>query len=579
MKMLNTNLLIGGLFAIFAAVNSHASTIWDAADDFSSSTSTNPNGVWNYGYDPASLSGYQFKLFDNFTPDQPPLWNDSTYSLGRAPAFLKNESGSEIYGIAPGQISLHPGPAANGDAAILRFVAPYSGRYDINAQFFDGDIGETDAWIVLNNDFAAPQASLGITSIEPVYSVANLMLSAGDSLDFVVGNHGLYSSDNTPLDLQISTAVPNLNITTPNLDFGNILVGDSGARSLTISNSGEANSLLHGTIGGASGEFTPGGAQGFSSLEAGDTLNRGYTYTPANRGSDVGNVAVTSEAGSGSVALSGTGVAPVNQVSGDGNAGYVRIGTSDSVSATVQNVGDGNLSGQGATSNLLGSVASASGEFAGGGQAISLTDGLSVDLSFDYTPADHGADSQAVNLNFSNGSSDGSNASQVVALDLSGTGVGPVFNSSIGPGATIDFGEIFGLTGVELTLDISNIETDLALGDNLQGLTLVNAYITGGEADLFSLTGFTAGTVLSAGATESQTLTIRYDPTGNFTLDEATLVIVTDVNAAFGESGDSFTFGLQGQGGIPAPASLMLVLPGLLGVVGLRRRTRQRKLA
>jgi hypothetical protein len=196
--------------AIFLAFQpSSASAQWNAATDFNAATFTNPNSVWSYGYDPAAIAGYQLKLFNLFTTTGafPIAWQDSTYVSLSTPTFAKNTSSSILFGAQPGQIALHPGPAANGDAAILRFTAPQSGQYSIIAQFLAGDAGETDALIVLNNNIASPLSNLGITSLNPTYSVAALALSAGDTVDFVVGNRGFYNGDTTPLSVLIS-AVP-----------------------------------------------------------------------------------------------------------------------------------------------------------------------------------------------------------------------------------------------------------------------------------------------------------------------------------------------------------------------------------
>lgn len=201
-KMMVSALLLA---SVFSAAATQAAT-WDATTDFLG-TSTNPNSVWSYGYDPARIEGYQFQQFDLYTAGSTPSWTDSGYvSLG-TPAFGQNLTASTLNGIDPGQIYLHPGPAADGDAAILRFTAPTTSSYSIFAQFFIGDISETDAWIIKNGDFSSPLSALGVTDSNPSYSTPSLFLSAGDTLDFVVGNHGSYLYDSTPLTVQIS-AVP-----------------------------------------------------------------------------------------------------------------------------------------------------------------------------------------------------------------------------------------------------------------------------------------------------------------------------------------------------------------------------------
>ena len=183
---------------------SHAA-IFDAVADFETNT-TNPNSVWSYGYDPASISGYQLRPFDQRLSDgYLVFWQDSNYVSANTPTIFKNLGSSTIYGVLPGQVALHPGPVGNSDAAILRFTAPQSTTYDVLGQFFVGDFGETDAQIVRNGGLFQ---SLGSTTNNPNFSISNLFLSTGDTLDFVIGNGGGYSGDSTPVVLQISTAVP-----------------------------------------------------------------------------------------------------------------------------------------------------------------------------------------------------------------------------------------------------------------------------------------------------------------------------------------------------------------------------------
>ena len=118
---MNKSLALATLFlAGTVTVNSsQAATSWDATKDFTAKTTVNPNGVWSYGYDPAATAGYQFKAFNKLSGTTLPIWNDSAYTSLLAPNFVKNLSTSSTFGILPGQISIHPGPVASGDAAIL----------------------------------------------------------------------------------------------------------------------------------------------------------------------------------------------------------------------------------------------------------------------------------------------------------------------------------------------------------------------------------------------------------------------------------------------------------------------------
>ena len=168
------------------------------------------SGPWSFGWDHGTTA-YQFKAFDQFTRDPATQrWQSADYqALGCPTAFL-NLAASPLAGIAPGALALHPGPNAGnatGDAAVLRFTAAWGGLYSVTARFDDGDIGETQAWVVLNSNFLAPVSSLGFTSPGANFQ-GTLALSAGDTLDFLVGNQGDFYFDSTSVAVSITTAVP-----------------------------------------------------------------------------------------------------------------------------------------------------------------------------------------------------------------------------------------------------------------------------------------------------------------------------------------------------------------------------------
>lgn len=209
------------IVAMVCAVWSPAasSAVYDAAADFATSTTTNPNGVWSYGFDDPAVGGYGLTLFSTLGVGS---WNAASWvwtgDNKYIPLFQKNlGDAAGIGGIAVGQVGLHPGwlgTSGTDHAAILRFTAPSSGLFNVRSRFFSGDFGETEAWIIRNGDFGTA-IPLGITSLNPAWNVDALMLTAGDMLDFVVGQFfqnpwtdGEYHyGDTTPLSVRIS-AVP-----------------------------------------------------------------------------------------------------------------------------------------------------------------------------------------------------------------------------------------------------------------------------------------------------------------------------------------------------------------------------------
>ena len=174
---------------------------YDATADFQ--VLSNPGSVWSYGYSPSAGAGYAMTLFDASSVSG---WFMSNYSSLGTPAAFMN-LGAPASGVATGQFALHPGPAAFGDLAVLRFTAPTAGDYAVAGQFFAGDTGSMAGLIILNDDAVHPLQSFSDTTDASIFAPLTLSLAAGAHLDFVVANNGNYLFGSTPLSVQID-AVP-----------------------------------------------------------------------------------------------------------------------------------------------------------------------------------------------------------------------------------------------------------------------------------------------------------------------------------------------------------------------------------
>jgi hypothetical protein len=195
--------IIAAVVLSAAATQTHANTTYDATTDFS--LVSNPNGVWSYGYSHLTAPSYAFTPFNSVSGT---LWEDSSYNTLSTPSVFLNNTGGIVNGVAPGQISLNPGPVPNGDFAIVRFTAPTAGTYDVNGQFYAGDVGAMNGYIVLAGNLGTPLETFVNTTNSSIFTPLSLPMTSGETLDFVVGNGGgsFYSGD-TPLTATI-TAVP-----------------------------------------------------------------------------------------------------------------------------------------------------------------------------------------------------------------------------------------------------------------------------------------------------------------------------------------------------------------------------------
>ena len=262
-------------------------------------------------------------------------------------------------------------------------------------------------------------------------------------------------------------------------------------------------------------------------------------------------------------------MAPIQQTTST-DSPLTRIGTSSTnpPEITITNTGDGNLSGLGAVSNLNGSLdGGTDARFVGGSAGFSLPDGANQQFAFTYTPTTHTIDTSIVTVSYTNGSADGTNSGEVVQVTLSGQGVGPIYDSVPPPGSLLDFGDVVIGSNGQLTLDISNISTDPNGGDTtLTDLTLLSAIISGPDMAEFSIDGFTPGTVLGQG--DLLNLILNFDPLFPPGQKFATLTILTDQGAPFGQAGASFVYNLTGAA-VPEPASIAVF--GIATLVAGRR--------
>lgn len=190
-----------------------AATVWDLANDFS--TSTNPNGVWTYGTTP-TLNG-AFTLFTtSFNHGGLQIWASVPEVL---PIVGYNPTGSLInaYGtvVVPANSTLlHPGAA--GEYAVVQWTAPAAGDYNLSTLFSPLDVvgTTTDVHVFSGSTELFGGFVTGVYGSSNSQAYSNILtgLNTGDVLSFAVGknangNANDYYYDSTGLKVNI-TSVP-----------------------------------------------------------------------------------------------------------------------------------------------------------------------------------------------------------------------------------------------------------------------------------------------------------------------------------------------------------------------------------
>ncbi len=229
--------------------------------------------------------------------------------------------------------------------------------------------------------------------------------------------------------------------------------------------------------------------------------------------------------------------------------GNVRIGTQATGTITVTNTSDIGID---PINGSIGSVSANGFSSTPGDQSFSnLAINSSVSRTYTYAPTAIGNHSATVNIN--------TNIGNQVA-NLNGTGVSPVFSSSIAPNTLIDFGTVEAYSSNEYILRIQNL-TPEDLG-NLTNLTLLSATLSGMDAGYFSIENFTPGTVLGKNAYLDLLLRAT-NPEWRFAYRSGILTLVTDENAAFGMAGNTYTFYLTAYM-VPEPCTYIVMSLAIL---------------
>lgn len=198
------------VFAIALALLSPSSVFaltFDLADDFSGTS--NPNGVWSYGYRGYSEAIGSFTAYTyystGFHGTQLVRWHtgSSEPHVAYNPTDHAITVSNTTWG--PGQVSLHPG--YSGQYSIARFTSPETGYYDLEGAFSAGSLTPTgvDVYVLIGSaiGFSNSVTKYGSPTL---FSLDHILLGVGNTVDFVVGYRGDYGCDTTIVEARISTS-------------------------------------------------------------------------------------------------------------------------------------------------------------------------------------------------------------------------------------------------------------------------------------------------------------------------------------------------------------------------------------
>lgn len=249
----------------------------------------------------------------------------------------------------------------------------------------------------------------------------------------------------------------------------------------------------------------------------------------------------------------GQGVAPLLEVAESTGPALtnnrVRTGVTMHGNLAVRNIGDGNLSGLGSISNLIGSyvrTASDGVQFDFDASNFSLGDGGERLLPFAISRDEPGDESFEFIVQTTNGSPSNSNAGQTVQRSFNFIGPDPEFSWNDPQGAKSlenpgDTGTAIVSKNETLHITVANLEA--SRNRRFVDLELNDVRLEGPDAAEFSVSGFSLSTPLKSGS--PQQLAVTY--TGSAPLASATLTVLTDYLSPDGNggTGESFIINLE----------------------------------
>jgi hypothetical protein len=311
---------------------------------------------------------------------------------------------------------------------------------------------------------------------------------AGKAAGTLSFNGASTSSDLVALTGSAGGSAPQLTISSPNHDFGNVTVNTVANAALTLTNSGAANlTISHVAVSGKGFEAST--IKAPTTVPAGGNIVVSLTFSPSTSGNYSGALTISSDdpnTPTANVALAGTAT---NQSIGKLiatpaalNFNNVQVGSTASAVTTLKNVGTGNVTLS--QINMSGSGFSTSGI----ATPVLVVPGESLTLTVKYSPTSTRAGSGDISIVSAQGG--------ITSVTVSGT----VSQSALtlSP-ASINFGSA--VTGV------ANTQTVQISNPGTVPVTITAANISGAG---FSASGLPLPLTLSGGKTAA--FNVQFDP-------------------------------------------------------------------
>jgi|SRR5271157_4939260 len=392
-------------------------------------TIKNP-GTANLNVTQATLAGTGFSITGLTLPLSVAPGSSSTFTLGFAPAAAGNITGTLTLVSSAPNSPLVVSLSGTGVAQALQLTATPS-----TLSFGSVATGTSTTQTVTlantgNSSISISQITENGTGFTATGLVLPLTLAAGASTSFTVtfdpatagslsGSVTVTSTaSNSPVTISLcgTGAQPQISIIPASVSFSNVTVGGTNTQSLTIRNAGTSNlSVTQATLAGTGFSLT--GLTAPLSVAPGASSVFTVGFTPTSASTFSGSLTLVSNAPGSPlvVALAGTGVSPILQITPSPSSlsfGSITTGTSTTQSVTLANTGNASVT--------LSQITEAGAGFAASGCTLPLTlaAGQSTSFTVTFDPATTGSLSGSVTV-----TSNAANSPQVISLSGTGTAV------------------------------------------------------------------------------------------------------------------------------------------------------------